>query len=57
MSLEGSAASTRLDLKRLTVGIGILSFPECHDWFQENLVVRESGAFPDKILCIRTPSV
>ena len=43
---------TRLDLKRSILGIGILSFPECRDWFRENLAVREGGTFPDIILCI-----
>ena len=45
---------TRLDLKRSILGIGILSFPECRDWFRDNLAVREGGTFPDIILCIRT---
>ena len=26
---------TRLDLKRSILGVGILSFPECRDWFNE----------------------
>ena len=46
---------TRLDLKRSILGIGMLSFPECHDWFRENLALREGGTFPDIILRIRTP--
>ena len=44
---------TRLDVKRSTLGIGILSFPECRDWFTEDVAVREGGTFPDIILCIR----
>ena len=44
---------TRLDLKR-SIRIGILSFPECRDWFREKLDIREGGTFPDIILCIRT---
>ena len=46
--------NTRLDLKRSILGIGILSFPECRDWFREKLDIREGGTFPDIILCIRT---
>ena len=46
---------TRLDLKRSILGIGILSFPECRDWFRENVAVGEGGTFPDIIWCIRTP--
>ena len=45
---------TRLDLKRSILGIGILSFPECRDWFREKLAVREGGTLQDIILCIRT---
>ena len=36
---------TRLDLKRSILGIGILHFPECRDWFRENLSLREGGTF------------
>ena len=32
---------TRLDLKRSVLGIGILSFPECRNWFRESLAVRD----------------
>ena len=46
---------TRLDLKRSILGIGILNFPECRDWFRENLALREGEIFPDIILCIRIP--
>ena len=46
---------TRQDLKRSVLGIGILRFPECRDWFRENVALREGGTFPDIILCIRTP--
>ena len=46
---------TRQNSKRSILGTGILSFPECRDWFGEKLVVRESGNLPDIILCIRTP--
>ena len=46
---------TRLDLERSILGIGLLSFSECRDWFRESLAVREGGTFPDIILCIRTP--
>ena len=46
---------TRLDLKRSIRGIGILSFPECRDWFRDNLAVTEGGTFQDIILCIRIP--
>ena len=38
---------TRLDLKRSILGIGILSFPECRDWFRANVAVREGGTFSD----------
>ena len=41
---------TRLDFKRSVLGIGVLSFPECRDWFREHLAVREGGTFPDIIL-------
>ena len=50
-----SPKDSRLLLKRSVLGIGMLSFPECRDWFRENLAVREGGTFPDIILCIRTP--
>ena len=43
---------TRLDLIRLVLGTGILNFPECRDWFRENLALRE-GVPPDIILCMR----
>ena len=47
---------TRLDLKMSILGIGMLSIPECRDWFRENLAVRENGTFPVIISCnIRTP--
>ena len=46
---------TGLDSKRSILGIGISSFPECRDWFRENVVLREGGTFPDIIWCIRTP--
>ena len=39
---------TRLDLKRSVRGIGILSFPECRGWFNENLAVREGVTFPER---------
>ena len=38
---------TRLDLKRSVLGIGILSFPACRDWFRVNVAVREGGTFSD----------
>ena len=46
---------TRLDLKTSVLGIGILSFPECRDWFREKFAVREGVTFPDIILCVRIP--
>ena len=47
---------TRLDLKRSILGIGLLSFPECHDRFKENYAIREGVTLPDVTLCIRTRS-
>ena len=46
---------TWLDLKRSVLGIGILSFSECRDWFRGKLAVREGETFPDIILYIKTP--
>ena len=46
---------TWLDLKRSVLGIGILSFSECGDWFRRKLAVGEGETFPDIILCIKTP--
>ena len=46
---------TRLDLKRSIRGIVILNFPDCRDWFKENLAVREGGTIPEITLYVRTP--
>ena len=45
---------TRLDLKRSVLGIGLSSFPECHDRFKEDYATREGVTFPDVTLRIRT---
>ena len=46
---------SRLGLKRSVLGIGILSFSECSDWFKEKKIPTEGGTFPDITLCIRSP--
>ena len=46
---------TRLDLKRSVLGNGIVSFPQCRDWFREKITVREGEDFFDIILCISIP--
>ena len=34
---------TRLDLERSVLVIGILSFPECRDWFRKKLTVCQNS--------------
>ena len=41
---------TRLDFKRSVLGIGILTFQECRDWFRGKFSRKRGWTFPDIIL-------